>query len=76
MSEAMKAMRDFLTKSPSVVFPNEVMELFIPIEKENIKLRKLVQDLWFALLYSGMTPSGATGKGFASRMCELGIEMK
>lgn len=39
MSEATKAMRDFLTKSPSVVFPDEVMELFIPVERENAELR-------------------------------------
>lgn len=40
MSDATKAMRDFLTKSPSVVFPDEVMELFVPVEKENEMLRE------------------------------------
>ena len=43
---------------------------------ENTELRELVQGLWFALLYSGMSPDGATGKGFARQIRKLGIEVK
>ena len=43
MSDATKRMRDFLTKSPSVVFPDEVLELFIPVEEENAKLLGLLE---------------------------------
>ena len=45
------------------------------ISSENDKLRKLVQDLWFAAQYLGMNPDGATGSGFARQMRELGIEV-
>jgi len=47
MSDATKAMHDFLTKSPSVVFPDEVLELFDPVEAENRKLRELVRGLYW-----------------------------
>lgn len=46
MNDATKAMRDFLTKSPSVVFPDEVMEMFIPVEKENERLCELIKKVW------------------------------
>lgn len=42
MSEATQKVRDFLTKSPSVVYPDDVLELFEQVEYENIKLRELV----------------------------------
>lgn len=55
MSQAIKDLKDFLTKSPSVVFPDEVLEYVDAIESENKKLRELVQyicdenygDYWF-----------------------------
>jgi hypothetical protein len=40
MSKATQALRDFLTASPSVVFPYEVLELLGPVEAENTKLRE------------------------------------
>ena len=52
MSDATSRLRAFLTISPSVVFPDEVLELFKPVEKEvtrlsdeNSKLRELVYDM-------------------------------
>ena len=42
MSKAMQALKDFLTASPSVVYPDEVLELLRPVEHENEKLRNLV----------------------------------
>lgn len=42
MSEATQKVRDFLTKSPSVVYPDDVLELFEQVEYENVKLRELV----------------------------------
>lgn len=45
MSDAIKRMRDFLTISPSVVYPDEVLELLGPIEAENAKLRELASEL-------------------------------
>ena len=46
MSKAMQALKDFLTASPSVVYPDEVLELLQPVERENVKLRKLALEIW------------------------------
>lgn len=56
MSDAIKKLHDYLAKSPSVVYPQDVLEYLPAIEAENAKLRKLVQyiydecygDDWFA----------------------------
>ena len=40
MSEATKKVRDFLTKSPSVVYPDDVLGLFEQVERENAELRE------------------------------------
>ena len=45
MSEATQKVRDFLTKSPSVVYPDDVLGLFEQVERENTKLRELVKAL-------------------------------
>lgn len=43
MSYAIKDLKDFLTKSPSVVFPDEVLGYVDAIEAENDKMREFVQ---------------------------------
>lgn len=45
MSEATQKVRDFLTKSPSVVYPADVLELFEQVERENAKLCELCSGL-------------------------------
>lgn len=45
MSEATQKVRDFLTKSPSVVYPDDVLGLFEQVERENAELRNLVRAL-------------------------------
>lgn len=44
MSYAIKALRDYLAKSPSVIYPADVMEYLPAIEAENGKLREMVRD--------------------------------
>lgn len=56
MSDATKAMRDFLAKSPSAVFPDEVLELFIPVERENETLR-MDFELYRELYHMAYNPS-------------------
>mgnify|MGYP007012562596 CR=1 FL=1 len=45
MSEATQRVRDFLTKSPSVVYPDDVLGLFEQVELENAKLREYAHSL-------------------------------
>ena len=45
MSEVVQRLRSFLTKSPSMVYPDEVLELFEPVEAENAKLREQIVQL-------------------------------
>ena len=75
MSDAIKKLHDYLAMSPSMVYPQDVLEFLPAIKSENDKLRELVQGLWFAAQYLGMNPDGATGSGFARQMRELGIEV-
>jgi hypothetical protein len=42
MSQAIQDLKDFLSKSPSVVFPDEVLEYVDAIEAENEKLREYI----------------------------------
>jgi hypothetical protein len=46
MSNAVQALKDFLTVSPSVVFPDEVLELLGPVEDENAKLLNEVANMY------------------------------
>lgn len=46
MSKAMQALKNFLTVSPSVVYPDEVLELLQPVEDENDELRKLAEEMY------------------------------
>lgn len=41
MSDAIKKLHDYLAKSPSVVYPQDVLEYLPAIEAENAKLREL-----------------------------------
>ena len=45
MSDAIKALRDYLSKSPSVVYPQDVLEYLPAIEEENAQLRELVKRM-------------------------------
>ena len=45
MSKAMQALKDFLTASPSVVYPDEVLELLQPVDRENAKLKRKLEIL-------------------------------
>ena len=45
MTDAIKALRDYLSKSPSVVYPQDVLEYLPAIEAENAKLRELLRDM-------------------------------
>ena len=42
MSDAVRELHDFLAKSPSVVYPEDVLAYLPAIESENAKLRELV----------------------------------
>lgn len=46
MSDAIKKLYDYLAKSPSVVYPQDVLEYLPAIEAENAKLRELARDLY------------------------------
>lgn len=45
MSNAIKELRDYLAKSPSVVYPQDVLEYLPAIEAENAKLRDALKAL-------------------------------
>ena len=70
MSEVTQRVRDFLTKSPSVVYPEDVLELFEQVEHENAKLRELVRDMW-EYIYIG---TAQDGQSLHHRTRKLGIE--
>ena len=42
MSDAIRELRDYLAKSPSVIYPEDVLEYLPAIEAENAKLRELM----------------------------------
>lgn len=45
MSDAIKELHDYLAKSPSVVYPEDVLAYLSAIEAENAKLRKVALDM-------------------------------
>ena len=45
MSDAIKKLHDYLAKSPSVVYPEDVLAYLSAIEDENAKLRELALGL-------------------------------
>lgn len=82
MSDAIKKLHDYLAKSPSVVYPEDVFAYLPAIEDENAKLRELVRD-FDKCLDTALYLAGC--KGFATmpdqelfsslhpRMMELGV---
>lgn len=79
MSEATQRVRDFLTKSPSVVYPDDVLGLFERVERENAKLRELVEDMLDYIEIReafGRPPTSEMCEKFAQRADELGIEWR
>jgi hypothetical protein len=46
MSDAIKKLHDYLAKSPSVVYPEDVFAYLPAIEDENAKLRELCKKLY------------------------------
>ena len=71
MSDAIKKLHDYLAKSPSVVYPEDVLAYLSAIEDENAELRELCASLYeFAM---SEYPDG-TELNFADRMRELEVE--
>ena len=74
MSDAIKKLHDYLAKSPSVVYPEDVLAYLPAIEDENAKLRELCADLYdhaaFSIGYFGDV------YGILPRMKELGVEVE
>lgn len=77
MSDAIRVLHDYLAKSPSVVYPEDVLAYLPAIEDENARLRELVRDMW----HDGMCECDERGAcaeceyGFPARMHELGVEV-
>jgi hypothetical protein len=46
VSDAIKKLHDYLAMSPSVVYPEDVLEYLPAIDDENSKLRELLLDCW------------------------------
>lgn len=46
MSDAIKELHDYLAESPSVVYPQDVLEYLPAIEAENAKLRDLALNCY------------------------------
>lgn len=71
---AIKKLHDYLAKSPSMIYPQDVLEYLPAIEEENDKLRKLV-ELWMHFYFM---PSAIDCKQreteLLERARELGIE--
>ena len=73
MTDAIKALRDYLSKSPSVVYPQDVLEYLPAIEAENAKLRELCADIYEMAYHEYPSAFEAT---FADRMRELRVEVE
>ena len=72
MTDAIKALRDYLSKSPSVVYPQDVLEYLPAIEAENAKLRELVKR--YHRLVTG-TDELWSWQSVYAELQELGIEV-
>lgn len=77
MSNAIKELRDYLAKSPSVVYPQDVLEYLPAIEAENAKLRELCADVWHLFTEHGaVNPCDLpVVDAVRDRMRELGVEV-
>lgn len=58
MSDAIKELRDYLAKSPSVVYPEDVLAYLPAIEDENSKLRKLARLLLYGATHDAEPAEG------------------
>lgn len=54
MSDAIKKLRDYLAKSPSVVYPEDVLAYLPAIEAENAKLRSELESVGTAAYLYGL----------------------
>lgn len=52
MSEAIDNLRRFLSVSPSVIYPSDVLEYLPAIEAENAELRKLCGDMMWTIRHA------------------------
>ena len=67
MSDAIKKLHDYLAMSPSVVYPEDVLEFLPAIKAENAKLQELVQYI---------CDENYGDDWFAEKAAELGIEAR
>ena len=44
MSDAIKKLREYLVKSPSVIYPEDVLEYLAAFDAENDKLKGMLRD--------------------------------
>ena len=72
MTDAIKALRDYLSKSPSVVYPQDVLEYLPAIEAENTKLRELLYE---ALLFGNERSYQEIRYRLKQEARELGVEV-
>ena len=75
MTDAIKALRNYLSKSPSVVYPQDVLEYLPAIEAENAKLLELVRIMHSELVSCEDNGYVCGGHKFDGRMRELGVEV-
>ena len=80
MSDAIKKLHDYLAKSPSVVYSEDVLAYLPAIEDENAKLRELCKA-WYKFAYElfdnfiGEPEASDDFMELDDRMRELGVEV-
>lgn len=74
MSDAIKELRDYLAKSPSVIYPEDVLEYLPAIEAENAKLRELCADLYAEMITYSSAPN-YNASVWTQKLRELGVEV-
>ena len=72
MSDAIKKLHDYLAKSPSVVYPEDVLAYLPAIEAENAKLRELISSYW-RRTHTPIAPN--IERDYLSEMREMGVEV-
>ena len=80
MSDAIKKLHDYLAKSPSVVYPEDVLAYLLAIEAENAKLRELLVGAFEDMNAWQMVIAGSNewgyGKGCLDSLCKLRDAMR
>ncbi len=74
MSDAIKKLHDYLAKSPSVVYPEDVLAYLPAIEDENAKLRERCADLYAEMITYSDAPN-YNASVWAPKLRELGVEV-